>query len=222
MNITLDHIVALALGRLNAADALAVRSAMARSAELRAAFDRFAFVAQTTQADAAEPVPASALRAAKELGRRLEANRSPSLLERIDDAVRSLVARLAFDSRLDGPIVGLRGGTGFVLSYEVDGPAGRTDIDLECIPANPMDADSAADLFDLVGMASGIGSGVLTAERTDASDQRFETASDQRFETTVDQHGMFRIRLAAGTYRLHLTPAGANAAPIELPTLDLP
>lgn len=216
MDITLDHIVALACGRLPATEAAAVRAAIAQSAELRAAFDRLGFAARTIEADTRDPVPADATDAAKRLGRRLESLRAPSLAERIDGAIRSLVGRLVFDSRLDGPIVGLRGGTGFVVSYEVDGPAGRTDIDLECAPAGPTTATaaSAASSFDLVGMATGIRGGTLNAVADDGT--------GQRFETVIDEHGMFRMRLAAGTYRLRLTPSNASAEPIELPTLELP
>ncbi len=213
MDITLDHIVALACGRLPATEAAAVRAAIAQSAELRAAFDRLGFAARTIEADTRDPVPADATDAAKRLGRRLESLRAPSLAERIDGAIRSLVGRLVFDSRLDGPIVGLRGGTGFVVSYEVDGPAGRTDIDLECAPAGPTAAVTATS-FDVVGMASGLRGGILNAVADDGA--------GQRFETVIDEHGMFRMRLAAGTYRLRLTPSNASAEPIELPTLELP
>lgn len=216
MDITLDHIVALALGRLSAGDAAATRAAVERSPDLQAALDRFQFVARTLGRDGLDPVPTAATDAAKQLGRRLDALRQPSAMERIEGAIRTILARLAFDSRLDGPIVGLRGGTGFVLSFEVDTDDGRADIDLECLPTNDAGTGliAAGDAFDLVGQATGIDGGSLTAVADDGS--------GQRFETTIDEHGMFRLRLAAGTYRVRLTPSAAGATPIELPTLELP
>jgi hypothetical protein len=219
MDTTLDQLAALATGRLPAAEAAATRAAMERSPELRQAFERFAFVGATMTGDRRDPVPTSAIAAAKDLGRRLEALRQPTLLERLDASVRAVMARLAFDSRMDGPIVGLRGGTGFVLTYEVETGAGRVDLDLECLPLALTHGAADADTFEVVGQATlagaAFGADTLEVHTVDETPTRPSSVS-------IDAHGMFRLRLAAGSYRLILRRSNADGEPIELPTLELP
>ena len=219
MDTTLDQLAALATGRLPAAEAAATRAAMERSPELRQAFERFAFVGATMTGDRRDPVPTSAIAAAKDLGRRLEALRQPTLLERLDASVRAVMARLAFDSRMDGPIVGLRGGTGFVLTYEVETGTGRVDLDLECLPLALTHGAADADTFEVVGQATlagtAFGAGTLEVHTVDETPTRPSSVS-------IDAHGMFRLRLAAGSYRLILRRSNADGEPIELPTLELP
>ncbi len=214
----LDQLAALAMNRLPAEQAAATRAAMERSPELRQAFERFAFVGRTITGDARDPVPAAALAAAKDLGRRLESLRQPSFLERLDAGLRAVIARLAFDSRIDGPIVGLRGGTGFVLTYEVETSSGRVDLDLECLP---LGTTADGDAFELVAQASAA-NGAFGPGRVEVR-LLGEAGSDVPSAATsapIDAHGMFRLRLAAGSYRLVLRRDHADA--IELPQLDLP
>jgi hypothetical protein len=222
MDTMLDQLAALAMNRLPAEQAAATRAAIERSPELRQAFERFTFVGRTITGDARDSVPAAALTAAKELGRRLDSLRQPSILERLDAGLRAVIARLAFDSRIDGPIVGLRGGTGFVLTYEVETSSGRVDVDLECLPLGNA---GEGDAFELVAQASAA-TGDFGAGRVEvlplgqSFDEAQMTPSTSATSAPIDAHGMFRLRLAAGSYRLVLRRDQADA--IELPQLDLP
>jgi hypothetical protein len=222
MDVTLDHLLALAFGRLGPADSALVRATIEQSPELASAFARFTILAKTVQADLLDPIPPAAIQSAKDLGRRLEALRSPSMLERAGEAIRGLVARLVFDSRLDGPIVGLRGGTGFVLSYELEsttagGPA--TDLEIEC-------SQRSDDIFQVVGQItrpSAVAMATLNPwARGRVIAQELGEANHSRFEAEIDDHGMFRFTLAAGAYRLRLETPSAHGPFVELAELELP
>lgn len=215
MTITLDHILALAFDRLDDRQRPLVLAEIARSSELAAAYERFVVVAETARLDLGDPVPASAIDAAKGLGRRLDALRATGgLVERLGDALRGAIARLVFDSRLDGPMLGLRGGTGsaFVVQYQLPfADGGSAELEMECTPAG-------GDAFLLVGQISGAVARrpsrlvVRAADRPDASESSAE----------IDAHGMVRMTLAAGAYHARLVFESATDAAIELPLLEIP
>jgi hypothetical protein len=219
MDFNLDHVLALAFGRLDATDSEAVRAAVRRSPELMAALERFELVAATAQADRLDPVPVSALSAATALGQRLESLRAPSFLDRATDAVRAVVAKLVFDSRLEGGLVGLRGGSGgssgFVVNYELQptaaGSTAVMDIELECAPLSD-------DRFRIVGQVTASRGGIAPSRITAYSDGN----SADGIESPIDEHGMFHMTLGVGSFRMRIHTTATDIEAIELPMLDLP
>jgi hypothetical protein len=210
MDLTVDRIYLFLTGSLPQADRLAVEAALARSPEAQATLARLSAARSTVVADAAWSVPSAAIERAKALGSRLERLRSPSLLDRLSSLVNAIVAELRFDSRLDGALVGLRGGTGFALSFR----AGELEIDLEC--------DSNDDeTFAILGQ-------VTASEGAEALPTHFEVHAESDDATQVviaasgpiDRAGLFRCSLPAGRVLLRfVTPNGVT---IDIPSVEIP
>ncbi len=218
MNLSLDDIAALIAGSLPAHRAAAVREALAASPEARSIFQRLTVVAETIRADRGDPVPTTAIAAAKDLGSRLDRFRPASILDRVDafvDSVRAAItARLVFDSRAEGAIAGLRGGSGFAVAYAADG----LDIDIEVSAAPDGTFDVLGQIATQAPDDAGMWRGGSVIAR-DATDPSTRVAS-----ATIDDDGMFRFRLASGGHRFLLRFQSNNPTrtSVELDAFDVP
>jgi hypothetical protein len=221
MHPSFDDIAALILGRLEETRAEAVRAAIASSETATGIHRRLERAIATVQSDARDPVPASAIQAAIDLGSLLERHRRPSLAAQLEQALCEalggaaawLRARLVFDSRLQGSLAGLRGGTGFALAYAADG----VDIDLECLPLPDGN-------FELIGQLSEPSTGTGFARLSVASTTSDNASPTNTTAETIDIDGdrMFRLRIPAGTYDLRFEPRDASARPLVVHALEVP
>ncbi|MDZ4756067.1 MAG: hypothetical protein SGJ11_16410 [Phycisphaerae bacterium] len=213
MDVSLDDIAALITGTLPAQREAAVRATVMASSDARGIFERLSLAATTLQDDGRDPVPAVVVAAARELSTRLDRYRTPSLLDQAAASLGAIAgairAHLVFDSRLQGSLAGLRGGTGFAVTYAIDG----IDVDIECTTAG-------GDVFEVIGQLatadeSSFGPGSVTFTETNGSDPRAITVP-------IDSDSMFRARLTAGTYSVQFVSAnskrrGFYAMPLEIP-----
>ncbi len=204
MEPTSDTILGYLASTLEPAQRAAIEARLARDPAFAARVDRLRFAIDSVRSDARHPVPAAVIEAAKDLGRRLSAARAPSLFERLSAEVRALVLRLTYDSRLEGALAGLRGGSGFALTFDLDG----VELEIECDALE-------ADRFAFMGQISGIACTAVEAflETEDAG------RAARVAEAPVDRDGVFRLILASGRYLLRFhTPNG----PLDAGGIDVP
>lgn len=196
---------------LSPSDRAAVEAALAASPAARESLARLSAVRDTVRDDTTWSVPATAVSAAHRLGERLAARKTPSILQRLSDAVGALVAQLQFDSRMDGALVGLRGAAGFALSYACEG----IDIDLECTPTDD------PDQFALMGQVVSTGAGpfVRVEPFLEGEDG---TRLDPLAGGTIDPSGMFRLTLRPGRYLLRFHAANGDAKTVDVHGVELP
>jgi len=118
-------------------------------------------------------------------------------------------ARLVFDSRLQGSLAGLRGGTGFAVTYAIDG----IDVDIEC-------TTTGGDLFEVIGQLASadetsFGPGSVTFTDSNVSAPRTITVP-------IDGDSMFRARLTAGTYTVHFVSGDSKRPGFVAMSLEIP
>jgi hypothetical protein len=206
MELTVEQLFQYLTGSLSPADRLAIEAAAARSAEVRATLERLSTARATVQADASWSVPASALHQALDLGSRIERRREPTFFERLSAAAKAIVADLTFDSRLEGALVGLRGGNGFALAYR----AGALEIDLEC---GTLDDET----FAILGQLSGPQAQAFHHLEAYVENDGAEPVT----RATVDAAGMFRLALQPGSYLFRFLAVG-DVQPVDVRGIDIP
>ncbi|MBL9150660.1 MAG: hypothetical protein JNM94_18390 [Phycisphaerae bacterium] len=206
MELTVEQLFDYLTGTLSPADRQAVEAALARSSNARAMLERLATTRSTVQADAAWSVPATALEHALALGTRIERRREPSFFERLSAAAKAIVADLTFDSRLEGALVGLRGGSGFALAYQ----AGEIEIDLEC----GTDDD---ETFAILGQLTVVGTRAFPQLEVYADRDSTEPVT----RTAIDATGMFRLAVRPGTYLFRFVAADGGT-PVDVRGIDIP
>lgn len=212
MDLTASHLFDFLTNALSPADRAATERALANSPAARETLARLATARATMQSDATWSVPANAVERAIALGRRLDERRQPSLLERLSASVQAIVAQIRFDTRLDGALVGLRGGTGFAVSYR----AGTVDIDLEC--------DSNDDeTFAILGQLTDAEPSTAHVRflRVDVHGQDANATETRVVATSaIDAAGLFRVSLRPGRYLLRFVPQ--SGSPVDLPCIEIP
>ncbi|MDZ4830298.1 MAG: hypothetical protein SGJ09_08900 [Phycisphaerae bacterium] len=206
MPLTPDTLLRYLAGDLTAADRAATELALSESAGLRGTLARIERAVATVRDDSHWEVPSAAIANAKALGRRLESLRAKPLTERVSDAILDLVARLTFDSRTQGALAGLRGGSGVALAFT----SSEAEIEIEC------DLDDS-DRVRVLGQIRVIAGGAFSTV------QVYEADADAPAVTTspVSQDGMFRLSLRSGAFRLRFLRA-AGEPPLDLPVIKLP
>ena len=207
MSVTPETLLRFLANDQSAADRATTEQALADSEVLRQSLARIRQAVATVREDGSWFVPASAILAAKELGRRLESLRPSPFVERVAHAIDIIVARLTFDSRAEGALAGLRGGTGFALGFD----CGEVDIDIECGLGDDERVRFAGQIhgphdhgFTTIGaFGPGQDSSVVAS-------------------ANITADGMFRLELRPGTYRFRFEPVATNHAAIELPPIEIP
>lgn len=191
-------------GTLDAAQASALARLVSQDPELALRLTRLRVAVEATRDDAREAPPSAVIAAAKELGRRLESRRAPSLLEQFTRVLDAVIARPVFDSRLEGALAGLRGGSGFALAFAAEG----AEIEIEC---GAIDGDR----FGIMGQATG-----CAFTRVECFTER-DGAVVAVTDVAIDADGMFRLELPTDRYTFRFHRLGQDR-PIDVIGVDVP